>query len=500
MIEIFITMLIAYFACGSVIAVVSRKLLKKGFEEFVVGGYRVGGFLSAMTYAATTYSAFMMVGLVGLTYALGVASLGFELVYLAATIGILVTIGPEVWRKARVRKWVSPSEMIGELYGSKALALLISILYLITLTPYLAAQFKGIGEIFNAIGLGYEVGIAFTAFAVFLWIAIAGLWSVATTDAFQGFWMIITSMATMVWVIGFLLPSAKLSLFDVFNVLTNIRLSEGLRGNLLGFTWTTSMFIGMSIPWVFFALTNPQVVQRLYIPKDANAFKKMVKYFAVYGFAYTLLCIFLGLIFRSYIAVAHPDLELYLARARDSVTPTILLKGPTLLASATFIGIIAAAVSTANSIALTAASAVAQDLYRTRIKNVREGRAIAVVYMGVAIMVFIASLIALYRIAYIVELSVTSSALLLTLAPITTAGVYLEPKRRGLPYVLTSLILGLSVASVSTIIYGPLRALSVPLFMGMPTPFWVLVLSSLPIAVLVLRAKERSTKEDKENQ
>ncbi|MFW6137616.1 MAG: sodium:solute symporter family transporter, partial [Spirochaetota bacterium] len=60
------------------IAAAARKGLGKGAEEFFIGGRRIRGFISGMTYAATTYSAFMLVGLVGLTYQSGVGALGFE--------------------------------------------------------------------------------------------------------------------------------------------------------------------------------------------------------------------------------------------------------------------------------------------------------------------------------------------------------------------------------------------------------------------------------------
>lgn len=39
---------------------------KQSQEDYFVGGRRIGGTVSALTYAVTTYSAFMMVGLVGL--------------------------------------------------------------------------------------------------------------------------------------------------------------------------------------------------------------------------------------------------------------------------------------------------------------------------------------------------------------------------------------------------------------------------------------------------
>lgn len=500
MIQIFMVTLTFFFLCGTVLALIAKRFLGRGFTEFVVGGYRVGGLLSAMTYAATTYSAFMMVGLVGLAYATGVAALGFELVYLAATIGILSIIGPTIWVKARERNWVSPSQMIGEVYSSKVLSSVIAALYLVSLTPYLAAQFKGIGEIFSAVGLGYETGVLFAVLANLVWIAVAGLWSIALTDAFQGLWMIVASVLLFIWTLAYLLPSAGLDLVKAFDLLANARTLDIQRSNLLGFTWSSSMFVGMSIPWIFFAITNPQVVQRLFIPKNSYAYKKMFKYFAVYGFTYTLLCVFLGLIFRSYVAVIQPEIELSLAKARDGVTPTVLLRAPPILSSLVFVGIIAASISTADSIALSVGSAVTKDLYIAYKGNVNNRTALAVTYLVVNTMSLIAMAIALRRIAYVVELSVTSSALLIPLAPITIVGVYLEPKKKGSLYAVASLALGLTVVVAAIVLHGPSRSLSQPIFCGMPAPLWTLVASSVPMLLLTLKSKHptKGAKEGRE--
>lgn len=485
MIWIFIAVLVAFFTLGTLIALVSRKLLGKGFEEFVLAGYRVGGALSAMTYAATTYSAFMMVGLVGLTYATGIAALGFELAYLAATIGILTTVGPTIWRISRERRWVSPASMIGDLYGSKALAASIAMIYLVVLTPYLAAQFQGVGEIFRALGVSYEAGVIFISVVSVIWIAVAGLWSVATTDAFQGVWMLGSSIAVVIWTAVFLLPSANLDLARAIEVIS----TEGR--DLMGFTWSASLFLGFTIPWVFFALTNPQVVQRLYIPRDSKAYKRMVRYFSVYGFIYTAICVFLGLMFRAYVAATNISLERQLIGARDSVTPTVLMMSHPLLAATAFVGIIAAAISTADSIVLSVSSAVARDLYMAYSRVKSEQRAVAVTYTAVCAMTLIAMAIALQRVSYIVALSVTSSALLLPLAPITLAGIYREPKRRGLPYAISSLALGLIPMGTTIVLYGPSGALSTPIPPGsqLPMPFWSLLLSSIPAVLMVIRRR-----------
>src|SRR6056297_4120289 len=79
------------------IAGAARRGMGTGASEFFLGGRRIRGFVSGMTYAATTYSAFMLVGLVGLTYRSGVGALGFEMTYLVFTVVLLVVFGLRFW-------------------------------------------------------------------------------------------------------------------------------------------------------------------------------------------------------------------------------------------------------------------------------------------------------------------------------------------------------------------------------------------------------------------
>ena len=57
-----------YVALGTWMAYMSRKGMGVGITEYFLANRRVGGFVAALTYSATTYSAFMMVGLAGFTY------------------------------------------------------------------------------------------------------------------------------------------------------------------------------------------------------------------------------------------------------------------------------------------------------------------------------------------------------------------------------------------------------------------------------------------------
>ncbi len=480
--EIFLILLTVYIILGTVIAMVSRRFGVKTTADYFVAGYRLGGFLASMTYAATTYSAFMMIGLVGLAFATGIASLGFELAYLMATMGILALIGPVIWRMARKRGWVSPSEMLSDLYGSNILGIVVAVLYLVALIPYTAAQLKGIGEIFRAVSTSYSIGIATAVGLVLLWVFIAGIWSVASTDAYQGIWMISASIAVVVWLLMVLVPNAGLNASGIVNVLGNTS-----SGNLLSNTWSPLVFIGYTVPWLFFALTNPQVVQRLYMPRDTRAYKRMLQYFISYGILYTAIVIVIGLAFRAYAVTAlDKGTELYLIGHRDSVTPYMLTLANPVLAAFVFVSILAAAVSTANSIVLSVVSSITRDLYERRRSTPSPSVAKAVAMTSIVAMTIAAAGIALAKPTFIVELSVLSSALLLPLAPVILMGLARRPSRAGAISALAATLLGFSMILVAAFIIGARKALIVA-WLGIPLPLWCLILTTAMVLASSVR-------------
>ena len=50
-----------YAVLGVSVAAVARRRMGAGMNEFFLANRQLGGIVSALTYAATTYSAFMMV-------------------------------------------------------------------------------------------------------------------------------------------------------------------------------------------------------------------------------------------------------------------------------------------------------------------------------------------------------------------------------------------------------------------------------------------------------
>ncbi|MEW6637589.1 MAG: sodium:solute symporter family protein, partial [Actinomycetota bacterium] len=97
-----------------------------GMAHYFIWNRSMGGVLAALSYAATTYSAFMLVGLAGLTYAGGVGALGFEMVYFSGLV-LVAFFGPRFLLAGKKYGYVTPSEMLGDRYGSRTVAVAVAL-------------------------------------------------------------------------------------------------------------------------------------------------------------------------------------------------------------------------------------------------------------------------------------------------------------------------------------------------------------------------------------
>ena len=480
-----LVILFIYIFLGTLIALISRKLGIKTTQDYYVAGYRLSGFLAAMTYAATTYSAFMMVGLVGFAYATGVGALGFELLYFIATLTLLAIFSKKIWSMARERNWISPAEMLSDLYGSKILGLIIAIVYLVALIPYISAQLIGIGSLFEGLGGRdfYIIGVIVGGIIVLIWTYIAGIWSVATTDAYQGLWMLMAASTYIIWLFLFLYPSNNVDISRALHILGE----KGLLG--ISSFWSLPVFLAFTLPWIFFAVTNPQVVQRLYMPRDEKALRRMIELFAIFGFFYTIVVVLIGLGARG---LSELGIIQYI-KARDLVTPTLISLAHPLLSAIIFTSIVAAAISTADSIILTLASAASRDLYSKLSSLPSEKRSLIIGYITIVLLIIITALIATIRPGFVVEMSVLSSVILLPLAPITIAAWVMPHKTISNKYTslcaTLGLIIGVAISLYAAIIYGPKKAF-ITTWLGLPISGWVLLVTSIIVLIgYVIKSK-----------
>ena len=477
---VFLSLLALYIVGGTVLALLYRR---HGDErEYYIASGRMGGVLSALTYAATTYSSFMIVGLVGIAYFTGFGSLGFELAYYVATLGLLATFGYVVWKLSKKKGWITPTEMLGEIYGSRLLAAFIALFYIIALLPYASAQLKGIGEpVAQVLGTGdegYRIGVGLAVILVLVWTLISGIWSVAVTDALQGLVMVSSALLLLIWVSY----EARATPWSMVSKLYHEEPSLVDVGG--GGFWNFTTFLAFTTPWIFFATTNPQVLQRLYLPRDRKGFRGMLLWFAIFGLLYTIIVVLIGTYAKAYADTLFGSSPP--SSGKDTVTPALIGVAPIWLGALVFISIVAASISTVDSIVLSVSSSVAHDASPRAWKR----KELLVTRIIVVLIALAAGLIAAKRISYIVQLSVVSSLLLLPLAPPTISGIYLlyKCKKASPRMAWTSILAGLAVIAYATYMYGVGKVLTAQL-LGVPAGLVVLVVSSIPSLIQLWTAE-----------
>ncbi len=393
-----------------IIAHYARTKIGITLEDFFLANRALGGFISAMTYSATTYSAFMMIGLVGFVYSSGVAAFGFEMTYLIFTVLLLSIFAPRFWSAGRKHGYITPPEMLADRYENRWVGVMASVISLVMLIPYTSVQLMGAGYLFSGLTDGqvpFMVGVLFmAAFSSFiaLW---AGMKSVSWTDALQALTMLV---------------SAFILLFFVFynffggpvGFFTTIQAEHP---GLLKVNWDSKFFIGLSLPWAFFALTNPQVSQRLFVSKDIKSLKRMIIFFSIFGLIYTIITTLLGL--------AAADIVPGLNQA-DQAMPQLLTKIPQALAVIIFLGIFAAASSTLGSIMLSLSSTSTRDILKAVRPDVSKevelfaGKLLIVSLMAVSVV------FAWFQFSLIAILSAMASGGLLVLAPSMVGAFFWE--------------------------------------------------------------------------
>lgn len=464
-----------YVLLGSGVAFLARGGVGRGMADYFLWDRSMGGVIAALSYAATTYSAFMLVGLAGLTYAGGVGALGFEMVYFSGLV-LVAFFGPRFLLAGKKYGYVTPAEMLGDRYGSRTVAVVLALASCVFLIPYSAVQLAGIGYLLQGVTDGaipFTAGTLIATALAVVFALVGGIRSVAWTDALQVLIMVFT---------------ATLAVFLVINALGGVgelfgRVSREHPGFLSvpgqGY-FSFSVFLGLTLPWFFFSLSNPQVSQRLFMLGSLKNMRRMLLGFLAFGIVYTLVAVFWG--FSA--LVRFPELA-----SPDLATPRLLASDlmPSAVAVIVIVGILAAAISTIDSILLTLSSLVARDVYGNSTSRADEERQLRIGKLVIPVIAVLALLFASLKLDLIAVLAVSSSAGLLVTVPAIIGAFFW--KRGTAAGVIASIIVGgLLVGYLEISGLKPL---------GQSSGVWGLLVSvALYIGVsLVTKAPERKAQE-----
>ncbi|WP_068636954.1 sodium:solute symporter family protein [Thauera butanivorans] len=337
----------------------------ESLSDFTTGGHRMGLLLGVGTSVATWVSVASVMGVPGQLYSNGIAAIiGWVAGWFMAT-AVMPLLAWKVRRPelpARtfpefIRMRFEPFDRISKLQ------LIVAVLMFIGYFIFCHLQVVGFGIVFNTItGIRYEYAI-FAFLIVLLLTSIGGFWSVAATDMLNAAMILIGVMlgaGTILYATGGIGPIMEA--VATTTAPTNVGgppLEPGVLLSPAG-TFGWSVLMGIFMANAIGASVAPHWINRFMAPKNSKA--------AVLQMMWTL--ILLIPIFACLIVIGLGAKALFPSlpegKTTDYIMPLIMQDyAPPFVAAVTLIALLAAAVSTANSMLLNCATSIYYDLYRS---------------------------------------------------------------------------------------------------------------------------------------
>jgi len=357
-------------------------------EDFFLGGRGLGPVVAAISYSASSSSAWTLLGVTGAAYVMGISALWLVI---GAVFGMLLAwtfVAPRLMTLSHHDRLVTLTDLLAkDTHGSwrKAIIYSASLIILFAFSFYVAAQFQGAGNTFHqSFDLSMIESIVLGATIIMIYTLLGGFWAVSVTDTVQG--LLMAGAAILLPVAAYI----EVGGYDGFvrglhAVSTPEQLSlSGRNAGLIavGFVLSTA---GVALG----TFGQPHLLVRFMALRDATALRQarvltVLWFLLVFGG----MC-FVGLAGHILIPeIANPETIFF--ALTDHLFPTLI--GAVMVAA-----VLSAVMSTADSQLLVGASAVAHDLGLSRR------------FPGQALLISRLSIIALVVLAVIVALTLPSS-------------------------------------------------------------------------------------------
>jgi SSS family solute:Na+ symporter/sodium/proline symporter len=405
-------MMLAFIAVTVYIGFYARKTARD-VDNFVLGGRKVGTWLSAFAYGTSYFSAVVFVGYAGQfgwKYGMAVIWIGLGNAFIGSLLAWYV-LGARTRAMTHHLKAQTMPEFFGARFSSPALRIAAAAIIFIFLIPYTASVYNGLSRLFDmAFNVPYEWCIIVMAVLTCIYVVMGGYMATAINDVVQGCIMLFGIVAVILAVLakygGF--TQAMLMLSQVPSDAPGMTEMQGAYVSIFG----TDLFnlVGVLILTSLGTWGMPQMVQKFYAIKSIDAIKRGAIISTLFAIVIAGGCYFLGGFGR----LAADGIE-YTAAGQpiyDSIVPTMLKGMPDLLMGLLVVLVLSASMSTLSALVLTSSSTLTLDFLKgkyiqeTNIKGqVMSIRALIVVFVLISTvialiqynspMIFIAQLMAI---------------------------------------------------------------------------------------------------------
>ena len=338
-------------------------------SEYILGGRKLGSWVTAMSAQASDMSGWLLIGLPGTAYVIyGGTS---EAIWTA--IGLFIgTYLNWLFVAKRLRKYTQvagnaitiPDFFENRFRDSKHILRIVSgVFIVIFFLVYTSSQFAAGGKLFNTIfGMDYTVGLIVCAAIILAYTALGGFTAVCWTDTIQGtimfFALIIVPIIAVISMGGIDDVSLRLAQLTP----ESLGLFPQIGGHING------LLLASALGWGLGYFGQPHILVRFMAIESPDMIHKS-RVIAMIWVGITLAAaIIIGIVGKAFMPGLEDGETIYMSMINTMFNPVT--------AGILLIAILAAIMSTASSQLLVSASSVSRDLYATIFKKDTEGPAI----------------------------------------------------------------------------------------------------------------------------
>jgi len=325
----------------------------KDLEGYLLGGRKIGPATTALTLQTTSMSGFMFLGAGGLGYIQGYWALWYALGDIGGGVLNFSIIGRRMRKLSQLFGALTAIEYLEKRYPSGALRLISGSLTVFLLGFYVLAQFIAGGKGMALVtGIPYPIALAIAVTVIVLYTFMGGYLAVAYTDFFQSLVMLIGVLWIFIAVLyelgGFTAANNALNSLDPTLL--------SMWGKDLGFEGQWGVVAGAILIFSIGYLGWPHVVTRHMAMKSPTSAREAGAWATAWNLFFVPTPYLIG-IFAVLILPGMSDPEMAIFQVANKLLPA----AATGLVMA---AIMAAIMSTADSLLLQTGTIAARDLYQ----------------------------------------------------------------------------------------------------------------------------------------
>ena len=398
----------------------TKKQIKTS-TDFMLGGTKIGVAIGLMTFAATLFSTFTLLGMPDFSRVNGVGAWIFLTFSDALMVFLILWFGFYLRKKVGNSAYQGMSALLQKCYQNRMAGYIYFTAVFLFLIPYIAIQIRGVA-VFLVSAFpdfipvwGWSIGVVLI---MLVYSELGGLKAIIYADSLQG-----TLLLIVVWIVAINCLNQVGgwdALFDrVATVNQDLLSTPGPKGLL-----SPQFLIASALAILMIPVTQPQLSTRLVIMKNYSALKRMA---TAVGF-FAMLVILPTIIIGMYGAIYYAE-----ASTAEFLGGVLLHEQHEMIAAFIIIGLFAAAMSTSDSQLFAMGNEIRGLLGLKEDDNLRPIRLVILLF---ALSALVFSLVSSDELVLLARLSFSGTALM---GPMILLGVFSQ-KPQGLTMVVLSMV------------------------------------------------------------